>query len=79
MPTQSSTNRHRSAGFPSAARPVKPVPMPMATRSGASSTSEAIDAAASIGWRRLGIITPVPSPIVAVRSALRARAMNTSW
>ena len=32
----------------------------------------------TIGWRRLGTSTAVPSPIVSVRSAARASTIHTS-
>ena len=69
---------HGSGRLPSVERPVNPLPTPISTRPGASSTSVAIDAAVVIGWRRLGIRTPVPSPIVLVRSAHRVSVMKTS-
>lgn len=60
-------------------RPVKPVPTATAARSGpTSSTSMAIPAALTMGWRRLGISTPGPSPIREVRAALQASIAHTS-
>ena len=69
---------HLSGRLPRQCRPVNPEPTPMATRPGASASRPAIDAAAVIGWRRLGMSTPTPSPIVFVRSAHRASVMKTS-
>lgn len=62
-----------------ARRPVKPLPIPMRTRSGpAVCTSVVIAEAVTIGWRRLGISTPGPSTIRSVRSAAWFRTIQTS-
>ena len=63
---------------PIASRAVKPVPNVTARRPGASSLSVAIADAVTIGWRRLGTATAVPTPIRSVASAARASATHTS-
>jgi len=61
-----------------ARRPVNPVPNPITTRPGAIATSAAVAAALTIGWRRVGMSTPGPSPIRSVRSAANANDIHTS-
>ena len=76
--TYSATWRHGMGRLPSVNRPVKPEPTATATRPGAWSTSSAIAAALTIGWRRLGTSTPGPRPIRDVRSAHRYSTIHTS-
>ncbi len=79
MWTYVATSAHFNGRWPMANRPVKPVPTATATRPGpAMSTSVPIAAAVTIGWRRLGMSTPGPSPMVEVRSAARHSCTQTS-
>jgi hypothetical protein len=59
-------------------RPVKPVPIAIATRPGACASSVEIAAAVVSTWRRLGTSTAAPSPMSSVFSATCESATNTS-
>ena len=65
-----STSRQGSAFWPSACRPVNPVPMAATVRPGARLSRVAIALACTSTWRRLGMSTAGPSPIRSVRSAM---------
>ena len=57
---------------------MNPEPIAYAVRPAASDSSVAIADAVTSGWRRLGISTAGPSPIVDVAWAHRARCIHTS-
>ena len=74
----SSTAAQGNGLWPSAMRPVNPVPTAATVRPGARLSSVAIAIACASTWRRLGIRTAGPSPMRPVRSATRASVTHTS-
>ena len=76
--TYSTTSAQRIGFCPRARRPVKPEPMAYAVRPAAIDSSVAMAEAVVSGWRRLGISTAGPSPMVDVAWAHSARCIHTS-